>query len=73
MSDCIPIFAILICGTTERIKPLQSVNFLCPRCHNLSVVKAKYHSFFTFYWIPIIPLGRRKLIYLCNICGWRAM
>ncbi|CAB4253099.1 similar to Saccharomyces cerevisiae YBL029C-A Protein of unknown function [Maudiozyma barnettii] len=68
------LFIPLICGTREfnsayDNKP-EHVGLYCPHCHNNSVAAVKSKEFFTFYYIPLVPVHWGKQL-RCSICSWK--
>ncbi|CCK71509.1 uncharacterized protein KNAG_0H00940 [Huiozyma naganishii CBS 8797] len=68
------LFIPLICGAQNFDSNYDSnpahQGLYCPKCHNFSVAPIKRKEFFTFWYIPIIPLYWGKQL-RCNICNWR--
>lgn len=52
------------------IKGFEHLRFYCPRCHNVSMEAQKDHQFFTFCFIPLIPISFSKNL-TCPICGYK--
>ena len=60
---------LLIWGFKVRRKTTGSVAFFCPRCggdRNALVQSAR--RWFTFFWIPIIPLKQLGTVVTCGTC-----
>ncbi|KAM0787085.1 hypothetical protein ACM66B_006343 [Microbotryomycetes sp. NB124-2] len=67
---CIP----LVCGVASKLKPQPddgSLQQVCPRCHNNSLRLATESKRLEFFWIPLIPLGKKNKV-ICPICRWEA-
>jgi len=63
---------IIIFGVRRRAKQHGGcVAASCPRCHNEVVLGyVIVTTFFSLFFIPIIPLSRKRLL-VCPICGWQ--
>ncbi|EIM90200.1 uncharacterized protein STEHIDRAFT_145330 [Stereum hirsutum FP-91666 SS1] len=63
---CLPI----LFGCPTKIKPDgDQTPRVCPRCHNVSVIRAKSRTWFELCFIPLIPMTS-KHIWVCSICQW---
>ncbi|RVD86914.1 uncharacterized protein DFL_005165 [Arthrobotrys flagrans] len=65
---------IFVCGTQDfssRLKGYENVRVNCSNCHNNSVIAIKRRNFFTFCYIPIIPLSYHEELN-CTICNARS-
>jgi len=59
-------------GCQTKIKPEGEQDLrMCPRCHNGTVFAAKSTTWFELFWIPIVPISKKK-IWICGTCQWRA-
>jgi hypothetical protein len=61
---------IVVWGWRTRLKELRSGTFACPSCRvdrAYSFVEAR--RWFTFFWIPLIPLKRLGQFVKCSNCG----
>ncbi|KIP09098.1 hypothetical protein PHLGIDRAFT_346469 [Phlebiopsis gigantea 11061_1 CR5-6] len=66
MFICLPV--LLGCQTT--VKPDGDLTpRVCPRCNNAAVQSAKTRTWFTLFFIPVVPL-KSKRIWTCPICQW---
>ncbi|KAK9236317.1 hypothetical protein V1525DRAFT_407431 [Lipomyces kononenkoae] len=68
--DFIPL--IFVCGGANYNKPLpgyESLRLYCPRCHNISLVAIKKREFFTFCFVPVIPISWGEALH-CTICPY---
>ncbi|KAF9453287.1 hypothetical protein P691DRAFT_83376 [Macrolepiota fuliginosa MF-IS2] len=64
----IPIFF----GCQTKLKPdSHQIPRICPRCHNASVLPAKKTTWFEFFFIPVVPVSRKHILF-CTICQWQA-
>ena len=63
---------IIIFGMRRRAKQHGGcVAASCPRCHNEVVLSyVMITTFFALFFIPIIPLSRKRLL-VCPICSWQ--
>ncbi|PWN20413.1 hypothetical protein BCV69DRAFT_283291 [Microstroma glucosiphilum] len=63
---CLPI----LFGCDGKVKQEgDGTAYVCPRCHNASVVTCKSRKVFSVCFIPLIPM-KAKHIYQCGICQW---
>ncbi|KAJ6264552.1 hypothetical protein Dda_0699 [Drechslerella dactyloides] len=65
---------IFVCGTQDfssRLKGYENLRVNCQNCHNNSVIAIKRRNFFTFCYIPIIPLSWNEELN-CTICNARS-
>jgi hypothetical protein len=63
---------IFIFGFRNRVADRgAAVAATCPRCHN-SVVLHHLHvrKWFTFFFVPLLPLGLGQRLLVCPICRW---
>ncbi|KAI5843886.1 hypothetical protein DFP73DRAFT_478673 [Morchella snyderi] len=66
-------FFFFTCGTQDfssSLKGYEHIRAKCPRCHNPSVVAIKKRDFFTFCFIPVVPIGWGEEL-RCSICPYR--
>ena len=63
---------LLIFGMRNRVhRHGPCVAATCPRCHNEVVLEyAVVTRWFTLFFIPVIPFGRRRVL-VCPICSWQ--
>ncbi len=63
---------LLIFGMRNRVhRHGACVAATCPRCHNEVVLEyAVVTRWFTLFFIPLIPFGRRRVL-VCPICSWQ--
>ena len=61
---------IIIFGTRTLRKNYGVINKVeCNHCHNVEFWNfIKIRTWFTLFWIPIIPLGAKKTYIVCPIC-----
>ncbi|PWN30968.1 hypothetical protein BDZ90DRAFT_29934 [Jaminaea rosea] len=65
-------FIPVIFGCPNKIKQDDDhTPYLCPKCHNPQLVKARSRTWFELCWIPLIPM-KKHAIYICGICQFRA-
>lgn len=68
------LFIPIICGTKDFNSAYDNnpkhTGLYCPNCHNNSVTPIKRKEFFTFYFIPLVPVHWGKQL-RCSICNWR--
>ncbi|CUS12050.1 unnamed protein product [Tuber aestivum] len=65
-------FFFFVCGTQDfsgALKGFEHIRVVCPRCHNSSVVAIKRRNFFTFCFIPIVPISWGEEL-RCSICQY---
>jgi len=65
-------FFFFVCGTQDfssSLKGYENVLVVCPRCHNNAVSARKRRVFFTFCFVPLVPVSWRKEL-RCGICGY---
>lgn len=61
---------MIIFGTRGVKSTIQSGNFVCPQCNAKKPYRhRKITKFFTLYFIPIIPLGKRGEYVECRECN----
>jgi antitoxin component YwqK of YwqJK toxin-antitoxin module len=60
---------MIIYGTGERkiTSPAQYVKCKCPECGEFEITFHFFKKFFHLFWIPVFPIGSRKLAY-CEKC-----
>ncbi|KAI5812777.1 hypothetical protein BZA77DRAFT_323257 [Pyronema omphalodes] len=66
-------FFFFTCGSTDMssgLKGYETLNVVCPHCHNAAVQPIKRRTFFTFCFIPVFPIAWGKEL-KCSICGYR--
>jgi hypothetical protein len=63
---------LLIFGMRNRVHEHGAcVAATCPRCHNeVVLVYLVVTRWFTLFFLPVIPFGRRRLL-VCPICSWQ--
>ena len=62
----------IVCGTQDfssSLKGYENIRVVCPRCHNHNVIARKRRQFFTFCFIPIVPISWGEEL-RCTICGY---
>ncbi|KAF8448192.1 hypothetical protein BGX38DRAFT_1093311 [Terfezia claveryi] len=65
-------FFFFVCGTQDfssNLKGYENLRVVCPRCHNNAVIPRKRREFFTFCFIPLIPISWGEEL-RCTICGY---
>lgn len=61
---------IIVWGTKWTISVVEKDYFVCPVCRtNQEYELKRARKFFTFFWIPIIPLGKESFYIDCCYCG----
>lgn len=62
---------MILLGVTDRAKLLGQMLYACNRCGRETTFSVSaIRAWFTLYFIPLIPLGKRHEI-RCNLCGVR--
>ena len=61
----------IIWGSTGRTKTVGGGTFYCPQCDDVDMVYVEktVRTWFTLYWIPVIPMGGPKPFVECEECG----
>ncbi|KAA8910798.1 hypothetical protein FN846DRAFT_774804 [Sphaerosporella brunnea] len=65
-------FFFFTCGTQDfsgNINGYEHLKVICPNCHNAAVVPIKRRTFFTFCFIPLVPIHWGKEL-RCTICQY---
>ncbi|KAF8462046.1 hypothetical protein BDZ91DRAFT_772742 [Kalaharituber pfeilii] len=65
-------FFFFVCGTQDfssNLHGYENLRVVCSRCHNNAVVARKRRQFFTFCFIPIIPISWGEEL-RCTICNY---
>jgi hypothetical protein len=62
----------LIAGINPVKKPgVQNIRRHCPRCNDLrNFQEFHYRPYFTFFFIPIFPIGRPTNFFTCSVCDY---
>ena len=61
---------ILIWGTKGRVNTLKQGYFLCPLCNITCACELQeMRRWFTFFWLPIFPFGKRISYLECQECS----
>ena len=61
---------IIVWGTKWTISTLEEDFFICPVCNSNQGYELKQaRKYFTFFWIPIFPLGKEHMYIECCSCG----
>ncbi|KAF8479179.1 hypothetical protein DFH94DRAFT_632546, partial [Russula ochroleuca] len=47
----------------------DATGHVCPKCHNVSVVRATSRMWFSFFFLRVIPL-KKNHIWICSTCNW---
>lgn len=62
----------IIFGLRTRRKDLGQRVLNCPNCHRDAMTAAtQVRSWFALFFIPVIPLGAKKTIARCGLCGFQ--
>jgi transcription elongation factor Elf1 len=63
---------MIIWGFRSRGKALGQRVLNCPNCHR-DAMTAAYQSrrWFTLFFIPIFPIGEKKTVARCGLCGFQ--
>ncbi|MBN1780218.1 zinc-ribbon domain-containing protein [bacterium] len=60
----------VLIGTSDLKKNLGQEPQSCMRCEKETIHRIEQvWSWLTFFFIPIIPLGKKKIMKRCNLCG----
>jgi len=63
---------LFTCGSQDfsaKLQGYETLRVVCPHCHNASVVPIKRRTFFTFCFIPIVPIAWGEEL-RCTICQY---
>ncbi|KAI9458019.1 hypothetical protein F5148DRAFT_1221439 [Russula earlei] len=63
------LFIPLLFGLQDKLKVVDANPHVCPKCHNVTVVRATTRAWFSFFFVPIIPF-KKKHIWICSTCNW---
>jgi len=63
------LFIPLLFGFQDKRTVVDPTAHVCPKCHNVSVVRASSRMWFSFFLVRVIPL-KKKHIWICSICNW---
>ncbi|KAJ1989902.1 hypothetical protein H4R33_001900 [Dimargaris cristalligena] len=63
-------FLCLICGLEDSKKYLSTEAYMCPNCYTMAVYYVKLRTKFSFFCIPLFPVTKGKVLYLCERCNW---
>ena len=63
---------MIIWGFRSRGKVLGQRTLNCPNCHRDAMTgAAESRRWFTLFFIPIFPVGAKKTVAQCGLCGFR--
>lgn len=61
---------MIIFGTRNRTKTLDSGQFFCPRCQaQRHYERMQARPYFALYFVPIFPVGEGREYIQCSTCG----
>ncbi|KAN0124085.1 hypothetical protein V8E52_002575 [Russula decolorans] len=63
------LFLPLLFGFQNKRRVVDPNARVCPKCHNVSVIRATSRMWFSFFFVPVIPF-KKKYIWACSICHW---
>jgi hypothetical protein len=63
---------VIIYGLRNRGKTLGQRVLNCPNCHrDAMTIATQTRPWFTLFFIPIFPVGAKKTIARCGLCGYQ--
>lgn len=63
---------MIVYGFRNRGKILGQRMLNCPNCHRDAMTTASRNQrWFTLFWIPIFPIGAKKTVARCGLCGFQ--
>ena len=61
---------MIIFGTRQRSRDLESGEFYCPRCGaQRQYTRKSVRPYFTLYFVPVFPVGQGAELVQCETCG----
>ncbi|KAJ2802978.1 hypothetical protein H4R21_002210 [Coemansia helicoidea] len=70
---CAFYFIPVLFGTWNHIRLLGPELMPCPRCHNMGIQSITRRRWMTAYFIPLVPISRRRQLLQCSICRWEGI
>jgi transcription elongation factor Elf1 len=63
---------MIVMGLRSRGKVLGQRMLNCPNCHRDAMTSAATsRRWFTLFFVPVFPIGDKKTIAQCGLCGFR--
>lgn len=60
---------IIVFGTrTLKNKINTTLEYNCPICQHERATVLSTWRWFTLFWIPVFPIGKKKYWKMCNLC-----
>ena len=61
---------MIIFGTRQRLKTIDSGEFYCPQCRTRRPYERKLaRPYFALYFVPVFPVGKGHELIECQACG----